>query len=295
MTKHSILTGCAALLSAVLCSCSANTSAEPGNADSAPSDISGSAVGTGYSLSDEDMALYNSRIIGQLAKDLMDLNPGIYTGFRVTFADLSGDDSAELILTMCNDRGNSCDYICTAGENGIAPVNSWHYPVLDGKLMIDSNGDLFNYCVLSMEYNGAEISIGYLTRYENSPEAYFDFSAVTADNAGAFIDGVDRALWRSEDYHFITDDRLEQYMDGSGYGLYAINMYNAIELDENATDIAIDVDLSTKCLTFTKQDYDRLMEKQLYGLADRKLPALSTDVISSPDGFDFSMLKDITL
>lgn len=72
-------------------------------------------------------------------------------------------------------------------------------------------------------------------------------------------------------------------------------MYEAQRLDETAIDERITFDISTNALVIGKETYDRLMEKEFEGLTDKNIPALTSDVITAPDGFDFSALKDITL
>lgn len=277
------------LISAVSCGCTTDNSAAAGGADNSGKPSVGKFV-----LSEEDKELYGA-MISDRAKELLELNPDTDIGFRITFAELNGDDHAEMIMTMCTEKGNAVDYIFTIEENEVTGVNSWLNPVLDSSLFTDSEGTLYENYVTERDINGADVTVGYLTRYVNSHSAYFDYASVTANDQEAFIAGVDRVMWRAEGYHFIQDDELEKYKDGSGYGFYAFELREALQLDENAYDEIVASDISPDTLVFTRQTYDRLMEKEFEGLTQKHVPALSTDVITSPDGFDFSLLKDITI
>ncbi len=277
------------LISAVSCGCTTDNSAASGSSENSEKPYAGKFV-----LSEEDKALYGA-MIGDRAKELLELNPDTDIGFRITFAELNGDDHAEMIMTMCTEKGNAVDYIFTIEETEVTSVNSWLNPVLDSSLFTDSEGTLYENYVTERDINGADVTVGYLTRYGNSHSAYFDYASVTANDQEAFIAGVDRVMWRTEDYHFIQDDELENYKDGSGYSFYAFELWETLRLDENAYDEIVASELSPDALVFNKQTYDRLMEKEFAGLTPKYIPALSTDVITSPDGFDFSMLKDITI
>ena len=68
-----------------------------------------------------------------------------------------------------------------------------------------------------------------------------------------------------------------------------------MNLDETVIDEAISTDLSMSTVIVSRETYDRLMEKSLAGLTDKEIPALTSDVITTPDGYDLSGLKDITL
>lgn len=277
------------LISAVSCGCTMDNSAAAGSADNSGKPSVGKFV-----LSEEDKELYGA-MISDRAKELLELNPDTDIGFRITFAELNGDDHAEMIMTMCTEKGNAVDYIFTIEENEVTGVNSWLNPVLDSSLFTDSEGTLYENYVTERDINGADVTIGYVTRFGNSHAAYFDYASVTANDQEAFIAGVDRVMWRAEGYHFIQDDEIEKYKDGSGYGFYAFELREALQLDENAYDEIVASDISPDTLVFTRQTYDRLMEKEFEGLTPKHVPALSTDVITSPDGFDFSLLKDITI
>ncbi len=250
--------------------------------------------GERYTLSDEDKALYGA-IIEQETSELLELNPDHEIGYRLTFAELTGDEHAEMIITMCTESRNNTDYIYTIKDGKVYGEASWIYPALDGNLLVDEEGTVFNHFDYSPEIDGAEISFGYVTRYGNGHSPYFDYAAVTSADKDAFIAGVDRVMWMGEGYHFIPDDELQKYETGSGYGFYAFEMYEALRLDETAADEVITVDISTNALVIGKETYDRLMEKEFEGLTDKNIPALTSEVITAPDGFDFSALKDITL
>lgn len=250
--------------------------------------------GEKYTLSDEDKALYGAVIEQQTAK-LLELNPDYHIGYRLTFAELTGDEHAEMIITMCTEKGSSGDYLYTIKDGEVTGEFSWQNPALDGNLLVDEDGTVYNHFVYSPEIDGAKASYGYLTRFGNSPTAYFDFAEVTSNDKDAFIAAVDRVMWRLEGYHFIAEDELEKYKSGNGYSFCAFEFHDALRLDETAFDEAIATDLSTNALIVSRETYDRLMEKELAGLTDKKIPALTSDVITSPGGFDLSALKDIIL
>lgn len=279
----------AILISALSCGCTADNSAASGCADNSGKPSVGKLV-----LSDEDKALYGE-MIGGSAKELLELNPDTHIGFRITFAELNGDDHAEMIITMCTEKGNSVDYIYTIEENQVTGLNSWLNPTLDSSLFTDSEGTLYENYVIERDFNDADVTIGYVTRFGNSHAAYFDYASVTATDKDAFLAGVDRVMWMADGYHFIQDDELQNYTNGSGYSFYAFEFQEALRLDESSYDEIMTSDLSTHALIFNKQTYDRLMKKEFEGLTPKYIPALSTDVITSPDGFDFSLLKDITI
>lgn len=250
--------------------------------------------GEKYTLSAEDKALYGE-VISQQAEELLALNPGYHTGYRLTFAELTGDEHAEMMITMCTDKGNSTDYLYTIKDGAVTGEFSWQNPVLDGNLLADEDGTVYEHYVFSPETDGAKASYGYLTRFGNSPAAYFDFAEVTSDDKDAFIKAVDRVMWRLEGYHFIAEDELEKYKTGNGYSFCAFELFNALSLDETVIDEAIATDLSMSTVIISRETYDRLMEKALAGLTDKEIPALTSDVITNPGGFDLSALKDITL
>lgn len=298
MTKRTTWTGCTAaiLLAAGLCGCAGEVSA-PGEEDrTSPSQNTQETLPAGerYTLSEEDKALY-SAVIEQQAAELLALNPDYHIGYRLTFAELTGDEHAEMIITMCTEKGNSGDYLYTIKDGKVTGEFSWQYPALDGNLLVDEDGTVYEHYVFSPEIDGAKASYGYLTRYGNSPAAYFDFAEVTSNDKDAFIKAVDRVMWRAEGYHFIAEDELEKYKSENGYCFCAFELFVALNLDETVIDEAIATDLSMSTLIVSRETYDRLMEKEFAGLTDKKIPALTSDVITSPDGFDLSALKDITL
>jgi len=256
--------------------------------------ISGCSGG-GFSLSDEDRALYE-KIIGSETEKFLDLNPDYHIGYKLTFAELTGDEHAEMIITMCTEDRNSLDYIYTINDGEIEMMNSWHSgSMLDGNLLADRDGGMWNEYRFSPEVEGAKVNYYTITRLGNSGALYFDFLTVTAKESEAFTAGIDRIMMMKEGNHYLSDEDIEKYRDGSGYGFYAIDYHNLLELDEDFSEELengiISSDLDTNSYIVNKKTYDIIHDAYYNLFTDPRIPALTSELIAEPTGYDLSNLK----
>lgn len=249
----------------------------------------------GFSLSDEDRVLYE-KIIESEAERFLELNPDNHVGYKLTFAELTGDEHAEMIITMCTEDRNSLDYIYTINEGEVEIMNSWHHgSMLDGNLLADGDGEMWNEYRFSPEVDGAEVNSYMITRLGNSGAPYFDFLTVTAKESEAFNAGIDRILVMDEGKHYLSEDDIEKYRDGSKYGFYAIEYHNMLEIDEGFTDELekgiISGDIFINSFIVDKKTYDIIHDAYYDRFVDPRVPALTSELITEPAGFDLSKLK----
>ena len=249
----------------------------------------------GFSLSDEDRALYE-KIIESEAESFLELNPDYHIGYKLTFAELTGDEHAEMIITMCTKDRNSLDYIYTINAGEVERMNAWHSgSMLDGNLLADGDGEMWNEYRFSPEVDGAEVNSYMITRLGNSGATYFDFLTVTAKEVEAFNAGIDRILVMDEGKHYLSNDDIEKYRDGSKYGFYAIEYHNLLEIDESFTDELekgiISSDIFIESFIVDKKTYDIIYDAYYDRFTDVRVPALTSELITEPAGFDLSKLK----
>lgn len=248
----------------------------------------------GFSLSNEDRALYE-KIIESEAERFLELNPDYHIGYKLTFAELTGDEHAEMIITMCTENRNSLDYIYTINEGEVEIMNSWHSgSMLDGNLLADGDGEIWHEYRFSPEVDGAEVNSYMITRLGNSGATYFDFLTVTAKEVEAFNAGIDRILVM-DGKHYLSDDDIEKYRDGSKYGFYAIDYRNLLEIGddfiEELEDGIISADIFINSLIVDKKTYDIIHDAYYDRFTDVRVPALTSELITEPAGFDLSKLK----
>lgn len=254
--------------------------------------------GESFSLSDEDRALYEE-IIESEAERFLELNPDYHIGYKLTFAELTGDEHAEMIITMCTETRNSGDYVYTINNGEIEMMNSWlNGNILDGNLLADKDGELWNEYRFSPEVDGADVNYYTITRFGDCGALYFDFLTVTAKESAAFIAGIDRIMMMNEGSHYLSDEDTKKYRDGSGYGFYAIdyrNLLDLIELDKDFTEelrngmISSDPGMNT--FIVNKKTYDVIHDAYYDMFTDQRVPALTSELFTEAAGFDLSKLK----